>query len=35
VVDKPFEVQLLETLPGVGFCIRVPGEDSKKTATGA
>jgi DNA-binding winged helix-turn-helix (wHTH) protein len=21
-VDKPFEQQLLETLPGVGFCVR-------------
>ncbi len=23
-VDKPFEHQLLETLPGVGFCIKTP-----------
>lgn len=25
-VDKPFSQQLLETLPGVGFCVRVPTE---------
>lgn len=34
VVDKPFDVQLLETLPGVGFCIRLP-DNSKQQMAGS
>ena len=26
VIDKPFSVPLLETLPGVGFAVRQPGK---------
>ena len=32
VIDKPFEVQLLETQPGVGFSIRVPNQEANRAS---
>lgn len=32
VIDKPFEQQLLETFPGVGFCIRMPAAEDKQNS---
>ena len=32
VIDKPFEVQLLETQPGVGFSIREPNQEANRAS---
>ncbi len=32
VVDKPFETKLLETMPGVGFLIRKPTQESDRNS---